>query len=158
MLHSVCSATNSYEWPCIVKPHPCIVEPHHFILFLLFFSLFCQVMSVVNPPGAGYKGAHPPDFSLQLPSNPFTPKRHPVTNDYTILTKTLGVGVSGKVLACISKTNGTKCALKVSMATLGRHRATLQGGMRGHSPLLLGHSRPSFSPLNFLKYTEQCCQ
>ena len=66
----------------------------------------------MNP---GYKGSNPPDFSLHLPisSAPFVPKRHPITNDYTILTKTLGVGVSGKVLACINKSTKDRRALKV---------------------------------------------
>lgn len=66
----------------------------------------------MNP---GYKGFHPPDFSLHLPisSAPFVPKRHPITNDYTILTKSLGVGVSGKVLACINKATKDRRALKI---------------------------------------------
>ena len=66
----------------------------------------------MNPP---YKGSHPPDFTLHLPksSAAFVPKRHPITNDYTILTKSLGVGVSGKVLACINKSTKERRALKV---------------------------------------------
>lgn len=72
----------------------------------------------MNP---GYKGALPPDFSLHLPvsSAPFIPKRHPITNDYTILTKSLGVGVSGKVLACINKATKERRALKVGVLAGG---------------------------------------
>ena len=41
------------------------------------------------------------------------PKKHPITNDYTILTRCLGVGVNGKVLECIHKATNEKRALKV---------------------------------------------
>ncbi len=78
----------------------------------------------MNP---GYKGANPPDFSLHLPisSTPFVPKRHPITNDYTILTKTLGVGVSGKVLVCINKLTKEKRALKVSAVFMSHPNGTV---------------------------------
>ncbi len=61
-----------------------------------------------------YKGSAPPDFAQRLvQSKQLIPKKHPITNDYTILTKTLGVGVNGKVLECIHKATGETRALKV---------------------------------------------
>ncbi len=61
-----------------------------------------------------YKGSAPPDFAQRLAqSKQLIPKKHPITNDYTILTKTLGVGVNGKVLECIHKASGDRRALKV---------------------------------------------
>ena len=55
-----------------------------------------------------------PDFASHVPpQKALTPKKHAITNDYTILTKTLGVGVNGKVLECIHKATGEKRALKV---------------------------------------------
>lgn len=60
-------------------------------------------------------GSHPPNFMLNLPTaKPLVPKKHPITNDYTILTRCLGVGVNGKVLECIHKATGDRRALKVS--------------------------------------------
>ena len=62
-----------------------------------------------------YKGSAPPNFALNMHSGKMlVPKKHPITNDYTILTKTLGVGVNGKVLECIHKATGDRRALKVS--------------------------------------------
>ena len=60
--------------------------------------------------------SQPPNFAAHLAhSKPLVPKKHPITNDYTILTKSLGVGVNGKVLQCIHKTTGATRALKVSL-------------------------------------------
>ena len=44
------------------------------------------------------------------------PKKHPITNDYTISSRSLGVGVNGKVLECVNKRTGEKRALKVRLA------------------------------------------
>jgi serine/threonine protein kinase len=41
------------------------------------------------------------------------PKKHPITNDYSISTRSLGVGVNGKVLECMNKRTGEKRALKI---------------------------------------------
>ena len=63
-------------------------------------------------------GTQAPNFALNLPHmKPLAPKKHPITNDYTILTKCLGVGVNGKVLECIHKATGERRALKVSFWT-----------------------------------------
>ena len=43
------------------------------------------------------------------------PKKHPITNDYSISTRSLGVGVNGKVLECMNKRTGEKRALKVRL-------------------------------------------
>ena len=60
-------------------------------------------------------GSQPPNFMLNLPTaKPLVPKKHPITTDYTILTRCLGVGVNGKVLECIHKATGDRRALKVS--------------------------------------------
>lgn len=40
-------------------------------------------------------------------------KKHPLTNDYKLSRKVLGVGINGKVLKCTSKTSGQNYALKV---------------------------------------------
>ena len=56
----------------------------------------------------------PPDFSSRVPvAKPLVPKKHAITTDYTILTRSLGVGVNGKVLECIHKPTGDNRALKV---------------------------------------------
>lgn len=58
--------------------------------------------------------SQPPNFAAHLAhSKPLMPKKHPITNDYTILTKSLGVGVNGKVLQCIHKSTGATRALKI---------------------------------------------
>lgn len=60
-------------------------------------------------------GSQPPNFAVPIAnSRPLQPKKHPITNDYTILTRCLGVGVNGKVLECIHKATGERKALKVS--------------------------------------------
>ncbi|XP_002742135.1 MAP kinase-activated protein kinase 2-like [Saccoglossus kowalevskii] len=41
------------------------------------------------------------------------PKKTPVTEDYRISSKVLGLGINGKVLECYARKNGTKYALKV---------------------------------------------
>ena len=55
------------------------------------------------------------DYSSHIApvSRPLVPKKHAITTDYTILTRSLGVGVNGKVLECIHKNSGDKRALKV---------------------------------------------
>ena len=71
------------------------------------------LLSMSDPhPLAGGKA---PDFASRIgvASKPLVPKRHAITNDYTILTRSLGVGVNGKVLECIHKATGEKRALKV---------------------------------------------
>ena len=62
-------------------------------------------------------GGKAPDFAahISVAQKPLVPKRHAITNDYTILTRSLGVGVNGKVLECIHKATGEKRALKVSL-------------------------------------------
>ncbi|KAJ0070512.1 hypothetical protein NL108_013143 [Boleophthalmus pectinirostris] len=40
-------------------------------------------------------------------------KRNAVTDDYTLSTHVLGLGINGKVLECYNKKTGQKCALKV---------------------------------------------
>lgn len=51
-----------------------------------------------------------------LPPNiaPFLPKATPITDDYEISNNVLGLGINGKVVECIRKSNRTKFALKVS--------------------------------------------
>ena len=43
----------------------------------------------------------------------FKAKSHPITTDYKITEKVLGLGINGKVVECFSKANGQKFALKV---------------------------------------------
>lgn len=57
-----------------------------------------------------------PNFLASVQTKPLAPKKHPITNDYTILTRCLGVGVNGKVLECIHKATNEKRALKVGWA------------------------------------------
>jgi len=42
------------------------------------------------------------------------PKKTPIGDDYNLSDEELGDGVNGKVLACHSKADGRKCALKVT--------------------------------------------
>lgn len=42
------------------------------------------------------------------------PKKYPITNDYVINQRVLGLGVNGKVLECVHRASGEKRALKVS--------------------------------------------
>ena len=61
-------------------------------------------------------GKTPPDFSAHMGTvaqRPLVPKKHAITTDYTILTRSLGVGVNGKVLECVHKSSGERRALKV---------------------------------------------
>lgn len=44
---------------------------------------------------------------------PFMPKKTPITDDYEISNNVLGLGINGKVVECIRKSNGIKYALKV---------------------------------------------
>lgn len=44
---------------------------------------------------------------------PFLPKNTPITDDYEISNNVLGLGINGKVVECIRKSNSTKYALKV---------------------------------------------
>lgn len=43
------------------------------------------------------------------------PKTNPIYEDYTINKTVLGLGISGKVLACVNKQTNKKYALKVSI-------------------------------------------
>lgn len=64
---------------------------------------------------SNYHGSQEPNFSKHLAvTRPLMPKKHPITNDYTISSRSLGVGVNGKVLECVNKRTGEKRALKVS--------------------------------------------
>lgn len=64
-------------------------------------------------------GTAGPDFASHTgPQRALVPKKHAITNDYTILTRTLGVGVNGKVLECIHKASGERRALKVGLCVL----------------------------------------
>lgn len=47
------------------------------------------------------------------PSQTFPSKTTPITDEYKITHEILGIGESGKVMACFSKADGTKYALKV---------------------------------------------
>ena len=42
------------------------------------------------------------------------PKKTPITDDYELSSKVLGLGINGKVVVCNNKTDGRKCALKVT--------------------------------------------
>ena len=72
-----------------------------------------------NNPLSGKAG---PDFASRVvpAQKALMPKKHAITNDYTILTKTLGVGVNGKVLECVHKATGERRALKVRCETYER--------------------------------------
>ena len=48
------------------------------------------------------------------------PKKYPITNDYIINQRVLGLGVNGKVLECVHRATGEKRALKVC-GTLRTH-------------------------------------
>ena len=50
-------------------------------------------------------------------SKAWQPKTNPVSDDYKISSKVLGLGINGKVVECISKTDGRKFALKVFFNT-----------------------------------------
>ena len=45
---------------------------------------------------------------------PLVPKKHAISDDYTLSSHVLGLGINGKVLACVHKATGKKYALKVS--------------------------------------------
>lgn len=65
---------------------------------------------------SNYHGSKAPNFAQHLAvSRPLMPKKHPITNDYTISSRSLGVGVNGKVLECVNKRTGEKRALKVRL-------------------------------------------
>ena len=42
------------------------------------------------------------------------PKKTPITDDYELSNKVLGLGINGKVVVCYNKTDNRKCALKVT--------------------------------------------
>ena len=64
-----------------------------------------------NGPGQQPPPPQPPT-SLNLGTIKF--KTTNITNDYTISSRTLGVGINGKVVECFSKRTNQKYALKVS--------------------------------------------
>jgi len=41
------------------------------------------------------------------------PKKTPITDDYELSNKVLGLGINGKVVVCQRKSDSRKCALKV---------------------------------------------
>lgn len=55
--------------------------------------------------------SYPPGLA-QIPQ--LDPKKTPITDDYEISNNVLGLGINGKVVACMRKSNGLKYALKVS--------------------------------------------
>lgn len=66
-----------------------------------------------------HHGTQAPNFSQHIAaSRPLMPKKHPITNDYTISARSLGVGVNGKVLECVNKKTGEKRALKVTTGSV----------------------------------------
>lgn len=56
---------------------------------------------------------------------PFLPKSTPITDDYEISNNVLGLGINGKVVECIRKSNSMKYALKVREKM---RRESLKGG------------------------------
>jgi len=42
------------------------------------------------------------------------PKKTPITDDYELSSKVLGLGINGKVVVCHHKASHQKCALKVT--------------------------------------------
>ena len=65
-----------------------------------------------NGPGQQPPPPQPPT-SLNLGTIKF--KTTNITNDYTISSRTLGVGINGKVVECFNKRTNQKYALKVSL-------------------------------------------
>ncbi|XP_007888632.2 MAP kinase-activated protein kinase 2 [Callorhinchus milii] len=61
-------------------------------------------------PGAGGPGVG--GVPGVPPSRPEI-RRHSITDDYRVSTRVLGLGVNGRVLECVSKKSGLKCALKI---------------------------------------------
>ena len=69
---------------------------------------------------SNYHGSQAPNFAQHLAvSRPLMPKKHPITSDYSISSRSLGVGVNGKVLECTNKRTGEKRALKVRCRSAG---------------------------------------
>ena len=50
-------------------------------------------------------------------NRPYSAKKHSISNDYEITQRSLGVGINGKVLECVRKTDRQRFALKVGIAT-----------------------------------------
>ena len=46
-------------------------------------------------------------------NRPYSAKKYAISNDYEITQRSLGVGINGKVLECIRKSDRQKFALKV---------------------------------------------
>ncbi|XP_043564440.1 MAP kinase-activated protein kinase 2-like isoform X2 [Chiloscyllium punctatum] len=57
-------------------------------------------------------GAGAPSLLNHPPSRPEI-RKNAITDDYRVSTNVLGLGVNGKVLECIHKKTGEKCALKI---------------------------------------------
>jgi len=55
---------------------------------------------------------NPPSMTLNLGLGGLKPKSTSITNDYTISSRTLGVGINGKVVECFCKKTHQKYALK----------------------------------------------
>ncbi|XP_077458098.1 MAP kinase-activated protein kinase 2-like isoform X2 [Stigmatopora argus] len=59
-------------------------------------------------------------------------RRNAVTDDYKITSQVLGLGINGKVLECICKNTGHKCALKILYDTsIARREVELHGRVSG---------------------------
>lgn len=65
----------------------------------------------VPPPGAP---SGPGQAGAPALAGRREPKKHAVTEDYQLSKQVLGLGVNGKVLECVHRRTGQKCALKVS--------------------------------------------
>ena len=48
-------------------------------------------------------------------NRPYSAKKHPISNDYDVTQRSLGVGINGKVLECVRKSDKHRFALKVCM-------------------------------------------
>ena len=48
-------------------------------------------------------------------NRPYSAKKHPISNDYDVTQRSLGVGINGKVLECVRKSDRHRFALKVCM-------------------------------------------
>ncbi|XP_019880286.1 MAP kinase-activated protein kinase 2 [Aethina tumida] len=57
-----------------------------------------------------------------LRQNPRTPKKTPITDDYDITKRVLGLGINGKVVECSSKATGEKYALKILVDSVKARR------------------------------------
>ncbi|KAI6170104.1 Non-specific serine/threonine protein kinase [Aphelenchoides besseyi] len=68
-------------------------------------------LCAVQKPQETQESAQRQSKPQSLPNVPY--KQTPITDEYKISTEIIGIGESGKVMACFSKNDGTKYALKV---------------------------------------------